>query len=77
MKNAAGLWIDHSKAVIVIVSAEREKTKTNGNSCPLKPTAKLYALREDLKQTVPATKDSSSFMTSRLLFSVRASRVVV
>jgi hypothetical protein len=27
MKNAAGLWIDHSKAVIVIVSAEGEKTK--------------------------------------------------
>jgi hypothetical protein len=27
MKSAAGLWIDHSKAVIVIVSAEGEKTK--------------------------------------------------
>ena len=27
MKSAAGLWIDHSKAVIVVVSAEGEKTK--------------------------------------------------
>ena len=27
MKNAAGLWIDHSKAVIVIVSDKGEKTK--------------------------------------------------
>ena len=27
MKSAAGLWIDHSKAVMVIVSAEREETK--------------------------------------------------
>jgi hypothetical protein len=27
MKSAAGLWIDHSKAVIVMVSAEREETK--------------------------------------------------
>src|SRR5688572_30052978 len=27
MKSAAGLWIDHSKAVIVIVSAEGEETK--------------------------------------------------
>ena len=27
MKNAAGLWIDHSKAVIVIVSDNGEKTK--------------------------------------------------
>ena len=27
MKSAAGLWIDHSKAVIVIVSAKGEKTK--------------------------------------------------
>ena len=27
MKNAAGLWIDHSKAVIVIVSDKGEETK--------------------------------------------------
>jgi stalled ribosome rescue protein Dom34 len=27
MKSAAGLWIDHSKAVIVIVSDEGEETK--------------------------------------------------
>lgn len=27
MKSAAVLWIDHSKAVIVIVSAEGEETK--------------------------------------------------
>ena len=27
MKSAAGLWIDHSKAVIVIVTAEGEETK--------------------------------------------------
>ena len=27
MKSAAGLWIDHSKAVIVIVSDKGEKTK--------------------------------------------------
>src|SRR6185295_12864273 len=27
MKSAAGLWIDHSKAVIVIISAEGEETK--------------------------------------------------
>jgi len=27
MKNAAGLWIDHSKAVIVIVSDQGEETK--------------------------------------------------
>ena len=27
MKNAAGLWIDHSKAVIVIISDKGEETK--------------------------------------------------
>ena len=27
MKSAAGLWIDHGKAVIVVVSAEGEETK--------------------------------------------------
>ena len=30
MKSAAGLWIDHSKAVIVIVSDKGEENKTNG-----------------------------------------------
>jgi hypothetical protein len=51
MKNAAGLWIDHSKAVIVIVSDKGEETKQLESSME-------KHVREDLKQTVPATKDS-------------------